>query len=105
MEVLEAIWKLNPNILIRAFAELYERDSSSLNLSRVLDISQEIKDSLLRIVNCEDYSFSVGLGILAAKRDFLHLDQWMAKRIKTIGDPFITATFKYLEEHIFKYCR
>jgi len=105
MEILEAIWRINPQVMISAFSELYKRDNSSLNLSRVLDISQEIKDSLLPIVNCRDYSFSVSLGILAAKRDFLHLDQWIAKRIRSIGNPFITAIFKYLDEHIFDPCR
>ena len=105
MEILEAIWRLNPQVMISAFSELYKRDNSSLNLSRVLDISQEIKDSLLPIVNCRDYSFSVSLGILAAKRDFLHLDQWIAKRNRAIGNPFISAIFKYLEEHIFEPCR
>lgn len=105
MEILESLWKLNPKVMIRGFCELFEKDSSSLNLSRVLDISQEIKDSLLPIVNCSDYDFSVGLGILAAKRDFLHLDQWLKKRIIAIGDPFITSVFKYLDEHIFRPCK
>jgi len=40
----------------------------------VLDITQEIKDSLIEIVYCDDYDFAVNLGILAAKRDFLHYD-------------------------------
>lgn len=105
MEILEAIWRINPQVMISAFSELYKRDNSSLNLSRVLDISQEIKDSLLPIVNCRDYTFSVSLGILAAKRDFLHLDQWVSRRIKAIGNPFISAIFKYLDEHIFEPCR
>jgi len=105
MEILEAIWKTNPNVMISTFSELYKRDSSSLNLSRVLDISQEIKDSLLPIVNCRDYNFSVSLGILAAKRDFLHLDQWIAKRVRAIGNPFISAIFKYLDDNIFEPCR
>lgn len=105
MEILEAIWKTNPSVMISTFSELYMRDNSSLNLSRVLDISQEIKDSLLPIVNCRDYNFSVSLGILAAKRDFLHLDQWIAKRIRAIGNPFITSILKYLEDFIFEPCR
>ena len=53
---------------------MFKKENSALNLSRVLDISQEIKDSLIKIANCNDYSFSVCLGILAGKRDFLHFD-------------------------------
>ena len=48
-----------------------------MNLSRVLDITQEIKDSFMTIVNCADYKFAVNLGILAGKRDFLHFDVWI----------------------------
>jgi hypothetical protein len=48
-----------------------------MNLSRVLDITQEVRDSLLAIVYCEDYNFAVNLGILAGKRDFLHYDNWI----------------------------
>lgn len=48
----------------------------------MLDITQEIKDSLLPIVNSKDNAFSVSLGILAGKRDFLHFDQWINERIK-----------------------
>lgn len=48
-----------------------------MNLSRVLDITQEVKESLMPIVDCEDYYFAVNLAILAGKRDFLHYDVWL----------------------------
>lgn len=71
-----------------------------MNLSRVLDITQEVRESLMPIVNCDDYYFAVNLGILAGKRDFLHYDQWLVDRIKNIGTPFIKALLKYMKEHI-----
>lgn len=71
-----------------------------MNLSRVLDITQEVKESLIPIVNCDDYYFAVNLGILAGKRDFLHYDVWLASRISEVGTPFIKALIKYLKEHI-----
>jgi len=80
---LEHLWKYNEELVISAVAEVFKKENSSLNLSRVLDICQEIKNSLLPIVNSCDYDFSVGLGILADKRDFLHFDQWICERIKT----------------------
>ena len=80
--ILEFLWKSNQQLVISAIAEVFKKENTSLNLSRVLDITQEIKDSLLPIVNCTDYEFSVGLGILAGKRDFLHFDQWLAERIR-----------------------
>lgn len=71
-----------------------------MNLSRVLDITQEVKESLIPIVNCEDYYFAVNLGILAGKRDFLHYDVWLQGRILEVGTPFIKALNKYVKEHI-----
>lgn len=66
----------------------------------MLDISQYIKDSLITLTNCVDYSFAVSLGILAGKREFLYFDQWLNERIKTIGDPFTTALIGYIDDNI-----
>ena len=71
-----------------------------MNLSRVLDITQEVKESLLPIVECEDFFFAVNLGILAGKRDFLHYDVWLSRRIEKVGSPFIRAMIKYIKDHI-----
>ena len=59
-----------------------------------------MKESLLPIVNCDDYYFAVNLGILAGKRDFLHFDVWLKGRIQEVGTPFIKALLKYLKEQI-----
>jgi len=71
-----------------------------MNLSRVLDITQEVRDSLIPIVYCEDYTFALNLGILAGKRDFLHYDVWIKSRIREVGSPFINALIKYIQDHI-----
>jgi CCR4-NOT transcription complex subunit 1 len=71
-----------------------------MNLSKVLDITQEIRDSLIPIVSCNDYSFGVHLGILAGKRDFLNYDVWLKGRIKDIGSPFILPLLKYILDNI-----
>lgn len=86
--------------MIRGIYELYKHDNRIMNLSRVLDITQEVKESLIPIVGCDDYYFAVNLGILAGKRDFLHYDVWLQSRITEIGTPFIKALLKYLKEHI-----
>lgn len=52
------------------------------------------------IVDCEDYYFAVNLAILAGKRDFLHYDVWLQRRITDVGTPFIKALLKYIKEHI-----
>lgn len=102
--ILESLWKLNQALMISAIFELYRKENSSLNLSRVLDITQEIKDSLMPISNCNEYAFSVSLGLLASKREFLHFEHWITDRIKTVGNNFITAILRYIEENIISPC-
>ena len=102
--VLNFIWKHNQNVIIRGICQLYRKDHNIMNLSRVLDITQEIKDTLIPIVNCDDYYFSVHLGILAGKRDFLHYDQWLANRIKEIGVHFIEELLAYIVKTIIDPC-
>jgi len=75
-------------LLISAICELYKKENKKentiLNLSRVLDITQNIQDSLIALANGNDYAFSVHLGILAGKREFLHFDQWLNDRLRVV---------------------
>jgi len=71
-----------------------------LNLSRVLDIAQVIKESLIPLTNWNDYEFAVPLAILAGKREFLHFEPWITDRIKNAGNPFLKATLGYIEDHL-----
>ena len=98
--VLQRLCDSNKYLFIRGICELCKHDQRLMNLSRVLDITQEVKDSLIPIVYCEDYDFAVNLGILAGKRDFLHYDVWIKSRIKEVGSPFINALIQYIEDHI-----
>jgi len=102
--ILEALWKYNEKLMIEAIFALYKKENSSLNLSRVLDITQEIKDSLIPLTNCNFLNFSVSLGILASKREFLHFEHWLNERLKLSGNPFITSLLKYIEENVLFHC-
>jgi hypothetical protein len=98
--VLQALWRNNQALMIRSICELCRHDQRIMNLSRVLDITQEVRESLMPIVDCEDYYFAVNFAILAGKRDFLHYDVWLSRRISEVGTPFIKALLKYVKEHI-----
>ena len=50
--VLRKLWEYDHNLLIRGICESCRHDQKIMNLSRVLDITQEIKDSLIKIVYC-----------------------------------------------------
>ena len=102
--ILEALWRYNEKLMIEAIYALYRKENSSLNLSRVLDITQEIKDSLIPLTNCGFMNFSVSLGILASKREFLHFEHWLNERLKLSGNPFVTSLLKYIEETVLFTC-
>ena len=90
--------------MIRAICELCGNEEliTPLNLNKVLDITQDIKDSLPKFVNCQDFDFAVALGIIAGKRDFLNYDAWMRERIQTVGNQFLRSLVRYLYENVFR---
>jgi CCR4-NOT transcription complex subunit 1 len=109
MRLLETVWENNDDLVISSICELYKnenkKENSCLNLSRVLDITQNIRESLIPLTYWNDYSFAVALGILAGKREFLHFEQWIKERLKNIGAPFLNAVLAYVEENLLKYIR
>ena len=58
IRLLENLWDANQDLVISCICELYKNESkkeNSLNLSRVLDIAQVIKESLIPLTNWNDY--------------------------------------------------
>jgi CCR4-NOT transcription complex subunit 1 len=86
--------------VIRGISDLYKKDPALMNLSRVLDITQEIRDTLLPILNYSHHNFSVHLGVLAGKREFLHFEEWVQERMQTAGSPFVNELLTYLEKNV-----
>ena len=103
--VIEEVWNSNKELVISAIANMYNSSPDLMNLSRILDITQKLKESLLLLVNCSDYKFAVNLAILAVKRDFLHIDSWLKERIKTVGDDFMLALIDYIKENLINHCK
>jgi CCR4-NOT transcription complex subunit 1 len=71
-------------------------------MNKVLDITQDIKDSLIHFVNCRDFDFAVSLGIIAGKRDYLNYDAWLRERILTVGNKFLRSLVRYFFENVFR---
>ena len=103
--VLEEVWNLNRELVIKTICNLYRSNPDLMNLSRILDITQKLKDSLIPIVSCNDHNFTVNLAILAVKRDFLHIDQWLSERISKIGDDFIESLLNYIKDNVIALCK
>lgn len=105
LPVLKKLWDFNKDLLIRGVCELCNHKNKEMNMSKVLDLSPEIKDSLIKIVYCQNYDFAVNLGVLAGKREFLHYDVWLKERIKQVGKPFVHALIRYLNHNVLIPCR
>ena len=103
--VIEEVWNANKELVINAIANMYNSSPDLMNLSRILDITQKLKESLLLLVTCNDYKFAVNLAILAVKRDFLHIEQWLKERIENVGDDFILALLDYIKENLIIHCK
>ena len=101
--ILTEVWNADKNMMITAMSELYKINPKNMNLSRVLDITQSIKNSLLDIITTsKDYNFALQLGMLGAKRDFLHFEHWIEKLIKQEGDPFVRSLLKYIDLNLLR---
>lgn len=103
--VIEEVWNSNKDLVIRTISNMYNFSPDLMNLSRILDITQKLKDSLLLLVDCDDYNFAVNLAILAVKRDFLHIEQWLKERIEKVGDDFIKALLTYIKDNLIAHCK
>jgi CCR4-NOT transcription complex subunit 1 len=47
-----------------------------------------------------DHNFSVPLGILAGKREYLNFDRWVQERIKAGGAAFVNMLISYIDENV-----
>ena len=91
--------------MLSAFSEIYHRNKSQIDINVFLNILQATQDSLTVALNSEDYLFAMNLGVFAAKRGFINLEEWLSNRIKAVGDKFVTGILKYFTISVFEPCR
>ena len=100
-KLIDEIWNTNKNIVIYAFNILWEKQPDLMILSSIFDISNSLlKDGLLTMVNSKYFNFSVHLALLAARKDYLHVEQWIIKNVENFGDEFIQTLLSYLEKNL-----
>ncbi|KDQ13139.1 hypothetical protein BOTBODRAFT_188668 [Botryobasidium botryosum FD-172 SS1] len=88
------IWQIDPTYLTSAFRGFY--DESPLNITRILDIAQDLKilDSLLEV---RPFGFALDVAALASRREYLNLDKWLADNVNAHGEAFTRAVMDFLE--------
>ena len=105
LNFIDEIWQTNKDIVIFTLYKSWEKNPDLMNLSLIFDLANtELKDSLLPLVNSKYHNFSVHLGLLASKRDYLHIEQWLKKSIEKYGDDFICSLLDYLKLNIIQPC-
>ena len=106
LKLIDEIWQKNKDIVIFTLYNSWKNFPDLMNLSLIFDLSNSLlKDSLLPLVNSKYHNFSVHLGLLASKRDYLHVEQWLKKSIEKYGDDFINSLLDYLKINIIQPCQ
>ena len=106
VKLIDEIWQTNKDAVILALYNSWKNSPDLMNLSLIFDLSNSLlKDSLLPLVNSKYHNFSVHLALLASKRDYLHIEQWIKKSIVKYGDIFIRSLLDYLKINIIQPCQ
>ncbi|XP_052744271.1 CCR4-NOT transcription complex subunit 1-like isoform X1 [Bicyclus anynana] len=82
--------------LLHAMAEWHARgDGDQARLSRALDVAQELK-ALSALLDVRAFPFAIELACLAARREYLKLDKWLADKLAEHGESFAAAALQLL---------
>lgn len=98
--LLDELWLNDQSKFIDTFSYLNKAIPETVNMNKILDLTQKIKDSLMPMVSSHDDYFSICLATLAIKRDFLHIDQWLNNRIQYRGDAFIIPLLQFIKLNV-----
>eukprot|EP00474_Spongospora_subterranea_P008987 CRZ09445.1 hypothetical protein [Spongospora subterranea] len=96
--VLSHVWAFDASVVVSKMVHIYLEDYSFL--LRILDLSQEIKDSLTVILESRPFRFAIDFAALASRREFLNLDKWLQLRIDEHGNDFCSAVLDYLSQAV-----
>lgn len=95
-ELIEAFFHTDKDLLALTLSQICERENSFLFLSKILDFSQNIKESLLSLIKSSNHFFSIRLALMAVKREFLRLEYWVNDRLSTCGLDWVESFLRYL---------
>jgi CCR4-NOT transcription complex subunit 1 len=106
------IWQIEPTYLSNAFRDFYEE--SPLNITRILDVAQDLKVSLIQrsalyvrqrffqilesLLEVHPFTFALDVAALASRREYLNLDKWLADNVASHGAEFLHAVILFLDQ-------
>ena len=88
-------------IIIHSMADWYtkatsEGDSESQRLSRILDVSQDLK-ALSVLLNVKTMPFVIDLAVMASRREYLNLEKWLTDQLREHGEAFCKLIVQVLK--------
>lgn len=105
------LWQIEPTYLTDAFRDFYEENP--LNISRILDVAQDLKvsqsepqgahddykwDQILEsLLDVRPFTFALDVASLVSRREYLNLDKWLADNVNQHGAEFLRAMVEFLE--------
>lgn len=92
--VLQRLWSLNSEIILRAMSALHSKDLSTV--SRSLDVCQELK-ALTEVLDGTSPPFCLELAALAFRREYLNLEKWLNEQFQARGVPFMQASVSFID--------
>jgi CCR4-NOT transcription complex subunit 1 len=97
--VLLRLWQMNRMLIVDNMELLYSRDPSQLG--RILDVAQQELRDLKTVLSVKPYHvFTMDLAALAARREHLFLDKWIADMIQEHSDLFVRSILQYVKRRL-----
>ncbi len=99
-DLVDSFFRLNKNLFVLILAEICDTENDFIYLSKILDYSQTIRDFFLPLTQSEHHYFSISLALLAVKREFLRLENWVEGRLTSVGAPWIEEFLRYIQRNL-----
>jgi len=106
------IWQIDSNYLTTAFRDFY--DENNLNITRILDVAQDLKVSnpevgprtqsnvykflqiLEALLEVRPFTFALDVAALASRREYLNLDKWLQDHANRYHEEFLHSVVIFL---------
>lgn len=99
-ELIEIFFQLDRNYLTYILVKVCEGENNFIYLSKILDYSQTIKDFFMPLTETDYHYFSISLSLLAVKREFLRLENWVESRLQSGSLAWVEEFIRYVYKKI-----
>ncbi|KDE03641.1 hypothetical protein MVLG_05891 [Microbotryum lychnidis-dioicae p1A1 Lamole] len=87
------IYQTDRQFLTAALRDFY--GESEMNVSRILDIAQDLK-ALDLVLELRPFFLALDLASLASRREYLNLEKWLGGQMTAQGGVFVRATLEFI---------